>query len=591
MNPFKLKHMSGKAFALWLAVICFVVQIPPLCMGAELCDSGFYLTFYDNIYSHPECVEYNFMYYLSGLTGGALLLIAHTALGMRIVGATVNVLCALCIAAAFPARRFRSAVTGTSLLMIVGSWWLPLTFSYDHLTSLLTCVGLLLILRSITASTPTAAVLLALGSGVVLGMNTFARIPNVLGFAYILLIPIGAAIYRRKHMWQSVTASFAAGWTAGVALVLAAMLALNHFSIFASNMSDLFGIASSADGEASHGISHLIRAQIDSYLIAGRVAAKLLAIGIMLWGTYRFVPHSRLIRSAAWIMAFCGMGYLVARTGSTYLLDALFLVGSIGSIISGSQRMRLAGWAGLAMLLIFPLGSDNGISNNGPAAMWMAGVPALVFYTRFLQRRTHLSRRHASLAVAVVVLLVLANCCRLAVRSGLYFDATAPSGCTMQLKSPLMRSILTSPERAHIIDATADGVQTIAPAGSEVLIYGSAPMLHYLTSTRPVLGNSWPEQLSTESLLRKLDLHLNGAPVIILKYNTIGNDFGTPSEAFMLGTEAETANIYHNAEKSGALLSYLHSKGYRCTKATALYNVYELPPSPAGAISQCAAGS
>ena len=93
------------------------------------------------------------------------------------------------------------------------------------------------------------------------------------------------------------------------------MLALNHFSIFASNMSDLFGIASSADGEASHGINHLIRAQIDSYLIVGRVAAKLLAIGIMLWGTYRLAPHSRLIRSTAWIIAFCGMGYLVARTG------------------------------------------------------------------------------------------------------------------------------------------------------------------------------------------------------------------------------------------------------------------------------------
>lgn len=574
MNPFKLKHMSGKAFALWLAVICFVVQIPPLCMGAELCDSGFYLTFYDNIYSHPECVEYNFMYYLSGLTGGALLLIAHTALGMRIVGATVNVLCALCIAAAFPARRFRSAVTGTSLLMIVGSWWLPLTFSYDHLTSLLTCVGLLLILRSITASTPTAAVLLALGSGVVLGMNTFARIPNVLGFAYILLIPIGAAIYRRKHMWKQAAASFATGWIAGVALVLAAMLVLNHFSIFVSNMSDLFGIASSADGEASHGIGHLIRAQIDSYLIAGRVAAKLLAIGIMLWGTYRFVPHSRLIRSAAWIMAFCGMVYVVSRTGSTYFLDALFLVGSTGSILCGSRRMRFAGWAGLAMLLIFPLGSDNGISNNGPAAMWMAGVPALVFCTRFLQSRMHLSLRHASLAVAVVVLLVLANCCRLAVRCGLYFDATQPANCTMQLKSPLMRGILTSPERAQIIDATVDGVQTIAPAGSEVLIYGSAPMLYYLTSTRPVLGNSWPEQLSTESLLHKLDQHLNGAPVIILKYNTIGDDFGAPSEAFMLGTEAETANIYHNAEKSGALLEYLTSRGYECVESTKLYNVY-----------------
>lgn len=591
MNPFKLKYMSGKAFALWLAVICIVVQIPPLFMGVELCDSGFYLTFYDNIYSHPECVEYNFMYYLSGLTGGALLKIMHTALGMRIVGATVNLLCALCLAAAFPARRFRSAVAGSSLLMIVGSWWLPLTFSYDHLTSLLTCVGLLLIMRSVTARNRTA-IWLALASGIVLGMNTFTRIPNVLGFAYILLIPIGAAISRRKLMWKLAAASFATGWIAGVALVLAGMLALNHFSIFASNMSDLFGIASSADGEASHGIGQLIRAQINSYLIAGKVAAKLLAIGIVLWGAYRFAPHSRVIKSGAWTMAFCGAGYLVARTGSTYFLDALFLTGSIGSIISGSRRMRLAGWAGLAMLLIFPLGSDNGISNNGPAAMWMAGVPALVFYTSFLQRHMHLSRRYASWAMAAVVLLVLANCCRLAGRGGLYFDATTPANCTMQLKSPLMRGILTSPERAKIIDATADGVQTIAPAGSEVLIYGSAPMVHYITSTRPVLGNSWPEQLSTESLLRKLDLHLNGAPAIILKYNTIGNDFGSPSEAFMLGTEAETSNIYHNAEKSGALLHYLHSKGYRCTKKTPLYNIYEeAAPSPADALSRCAAGS
>lgn len=78
--------------------------------------------------------------------------------------------------------------------MIVGSWWLPLTFSYDHLTSLLTCVGLLLIIRSVTARNRTGAVCLALASGLVLGMNTFARIPNVLGFAYILLIPIG-----RRH--------------------------------------------------------------------------------------------------------------------------------------------------------------------------------------------------------------------------------------------------------------------------------------------------------------------------------------------------------------------------------------------------------
>ena len=61
------KHQSLNGFAdhrhlVWvLLLVAAIVQLPPLLCGFELCDSGFYMTFYDNIFTHPEAVEYNFM--------------------------------------------------------------------------------------------------------------------------------------------------------------------------------------------------------------------------------------------------------------------------------------------------------------------------------------------------------------------------------------------------------------------------------------------------------------------------------------------------------------------------------------------------
>lgn len=61
--------MPRAVFLLALALICVVLQVPLVFWGAELCDAGFYLTFYQNFFDAPESVSYNFMYWLSGLIG------------------------------------------------------------------------------------------------------------------------------------------------------------------------------------------------------------------------------------------------------------------------------------------------------------------------------------------------------------------------------------------------------------------------------------------------------------------------------------------------------------------------------------------
>ena len=78
----------------WAAIAGLVLyQLLGVFWGFELCDSGFYLTFYDHIYDAPDTVSYNFMYYLSGLLGGlvAKVLPAQCSmLLMRVAGVLVN---------------------------------------------------------------------------------------------------------------------------------------------------------------------------------------------------------------------------------------------------------------------------------------------------------------------------------------------------------------------------------------------------------------------------------------------------------------------------------------------------------------------
>lgn len=61
--------MNRKHTVLTLAMAA-IIQAPLLFYGVDLADTGFYMSFYEWIFKDPACVEYNFMYYLTGIVGG-----------------------------------------------------------------------------------------------------------------------------------------------------------------------------------------------------------------------------------------------------------------------------------------------------------------------------------------------------------------------------------------------------------------------------------------------------------------------------------------------------------------------------------------
>src|SRR5882672_7485641 len=80
--------MNTKVFFL----LVFLYQLIFIFQGVDLSDEGFYATFYNQIYKNPESTQYNFMFWFSGIVGGALDYLFHGLgiWGLRLAGVLVS---------------------------------------------------------------------------------------------------------------------------------------------------------------------------------------------------------------------------------------------------------------------------------------------------------------------------------------------------------------------------------------------------------------------------------------------------------------------------------------------------------------------
>ena len=91
--PFK------KSYFVWFLVFIFFYQLILCFQGFDVCDEGWCLAFYQNIFTAPQSCEYQFVYYLTGLLGGIAYSIFPDGgiLYFRLLNAACNILCCIMI--------------------------------------------------------------------------------------------------------------------------------------------------------------------------------------------------------------------------------------------------------------------------------------------------------------------------------------------------------------------------------------------------------------------------------------------------------------------------------------------------------------
>lgn len=561
-NELKVKDIAGARKELILLLVTgAVILAPGVTGGVELCDSGFYATFYDNIFNAPGSVSYNFMYYLSGVAGGCIsLLTGGSLLALRIAGAATCLLCIWLVWRMGRGKTMRAALLAGVIAVSAGALSAPLSFYNDNMTVLLALLSLTLIPTS--AGSNRRDMTLAAAAGFVAGLNVWTRIPNVLEYFFIALAPLcgarGSRLKRIAGMWT-------AGWLGGVGFGILLAAVPGHLPLLIGSVADLFDIGGSGSDESTHGLKALVMTQVDAWLKIIMLMARLCAVAGLAWYFSRGI-RSGWIRALLWVAAGFYCVPVMLRSDSVTLLAALSLAGCAG-VLSGaySPRLKRMAAAGLLMMFIIPLGSDNAIYNIGTITMWAAAPPAFRFIGRTCGK---------VVAAAVCLIITIGAVMNVMAGKALYFDDTPPARMTATSRAPEAYGLHTSPERAARLDSILDALAPHVRPGDTLMVFGSAPMLNHLTRTLPAAGCSWPELMSPAMLRRKLAEAAPPEHIAVMNFNTLGATWGDSSEDYARGL-GEGVNRFHNKRKSDVIFGYIATHHYRKIAETADFTLYK----------------
>lgn len=444
-------------------------QCIDLFWGFEILDSGFHLTAFDNIFDAPDSISYNFMYYLTNVIGGGMLKLFPNLgiLGFRMVGAVMVDIALILI---FCVLRKDIPVIHLligAVLVVVCYNKVPYSLNNGICTCFFYVCFLILLYKGIICKNN---VLLFL-SGCLVGINVFTRIPNVLAVGLGLVILINQWFINRKVELAWIALFwFLVGVTIGVSAVAVLIVSLGHQSAFIEAMQIL--LLKGTSSSDTHSLGNLVIAQLYTDFIAVIYAASFFTV---------FYINKRLEKDHAKHIAFIVLAsmliaYHVYLNNAYNPLWALCMVGCIIGLGMKGSTALLAILA-LYMMVVEPIGSNSGYNHGSLPALLAAPLASSVI----------LNRRNFIFVMVVCAAIGLSL-----VKQGNYFDFGPLSDKQYVINAKECMYIRTTQERASMMNVSLPKLKSYVHAEDTLLVYGSAPMLNYLTHTRPAGGMCWP---------------------------------------------------------------------------------------------------
>jgi hypothetical protein len=577
-------HNTRSTRIFFAIVIAF--QLLLIFQGVDFSDEGFLATFYQNIFDHPGSVQYNFMFWFTGVIGGIFYKLTQPIglIGLRLAGVLVVTTTAWATFKVWKGRIGMPALmTGIALVLVDLNNDIKIV-NYNTLSALFFVLVVLLLLRNLERPKATYLIL----AGFLVAMNTFVRLPNILGISLLAMPLLAPGTVREK---TRAAISMGTGLLLGVATMFLLLRITGQTGIFL-NAFDLVREMSQAKPQkgivgGNYGWLKILtqfRSDILHSLLYTLLLLSLLgAVQFILAISGRRPGISRFATLAVTILFPLAVVGLI-MTGQFRHFSSLSLyhgAGMLAVLLVLHRKMPLdiqfISFAGLLILMFYPVGSAQGILTAGKYCLWittpiavdiLAGGMAIRIPERLRAQLAGLTGpdlfpawTRAALRNAVIAAFMV---------FGLYYSFKYPFfdygnrlAMSHGVKNSHMRFIGTTRERSDAVNdllKAADGV--IAP-GDTVLAYDCLPLFHFMTGTTPYLHNSYPWLYSSEAFAKDLAMSSRSAgmaPVVVCqKIQTIGDGGGWPTQ--MAGNDYAAWDV--NAARNRTLKQYLEANGYR----------------------------
>jgi hypothetical protein len=529
-------------------VILFLYQIIFIFQGLDFSDEGFYTTFYQQIFVEPGSVMYNFMYWLTGIVGGAFnLLFPHSGLlGFRFLGVLVTT-STIIIAYNFLKNyvNIYHLRLGIVLILVLISND-PKELNYDNLSMLLFVTSAVFLVRGLQKN---ARIKLFI-SGALIGLNCFTRLTNVLGVALVLSIVYNGYINHQKLKYQfKQVLIFGSGFLLCVIFILLLMNVINHFKPFIKSLEIVMNMGTEQGSE--HGAMLIIFNAFKKWiwslfyllLISGFIMIFLLTKNTLQAKTKYNLERLFIIFK---YFLFLLLVYLTV-TGKIrwvmllYIFIGLSLTGTFFILLyHNNKQLKLLSFAGILILLFYPLGSDELVEMF---SLWIIFPVALDYFfsVSSIYHKTTIADEHQERSLTLFIhesqmnevkKIFIYGCLFIGLYFSYfypYFDVSNRIKMHYSVENKYLKGIFTTKERTTVVNELLNESAKYVKKHDYVFAYDCIPMFHYLTETKPFLYNPWPWAYLPDDFKKNLDkavLERKVLPVVIIqKLNTLNSNW------------------------------------------------------------------
>jgi len=581
MHSLKISNNNEFFLAVFL-IVC--IQIIISFQGFDVCDDGFALTFYQQIFKNPTSVEYNFVYWLSGIVGGLWYSIYEEGgvLWFRlltIICTTITFVVSFNILKQYISKRH--ALIGLAMVVFVNDFGF-LTFYHNHLTALLAVSGIYFLHKGLTKNSNLAIVL----AGFILGINVFSRLPNIALFIFILAIPYMSYL-RKEPLSKSIRPmlNFVMGVAIGFILVFLTLYGLGQLELMKNAMAGLIDLGKT-DG-STHNIMFMFKTYLYNYKKLITLFCKLLIICGFVLSMNVYFKDNRFIKT---IISLIGVLLLILlfRKGNIHIIYAIAYIGVFGVLFTKQKNssIKIVTLLGLLMLAFLPLGSGLGIYGSGYMCIWLAMPLFLHFLSQINNMKFNLKTEHGKASVlipkesvkhlSIILVFSFFIAKGYSISQEAYFDKGSRFAKTYNINNKYTKGIYTTKERADIINELLVNLKTYVSPNDYLLAYDKIPMVHFLTETKPYMYNPWPMIYDSYSFKRNLDRaekETKVLPIIVQqKFETTGN-FSEPVLDYM--SETKEDNYTYDKKRTIAMNAFIKMNNYKIVWSNPYFNIYQ----------------
>jgi hypothetical protein len=539
-------------------LLLFCYQTIVIFQGIDLADTGFYGTFYQQIFKDPQSVTYCFMFWFSGIIGGLFIKILPFAglLGLRMLWVVVFTIIII-ITYRFLKNYISPGYLQISLFLLTLNLNNdPKEFYYNNFSSLLYVITAILLFNGLKNKQPFAL----FGSGAIISLNVFNRFPNLLGVGLALAIIYYG--YIEKETVKTIVNKilvFLAGFILTTVFVLLVMKLLGHLQIYLDALKILAGIGKRPvqvkPNQDFYSITKMIKTIIHHWVVAVFMAAFLILSVLSFYFLEnefkKLIPKTDTLFSLLKIIIVAGLALLVVKGVITnltvlYLITGICLIIGCATIIFDSDKdINLLLFIGIFILLVHPMGSSEGIETVEIYSLWIAfpivadriitvtSGTTITFknlikpfsISHYIQDNQLAEARKIIVALTIFASLIYTY-------DYPHSDMENRAAMRYTVDNKYMKGIFTTKERAEEINELLEASSKYVKANDRVLAYDCVPIFHFMTETIPYTRNPWPWLYQSNTFKKELEIAVGNnkqLPVIVMQTAlTLGNGKNWP---------------------------------------------------------------